>query len=309
MGGVRVPKKPMPIWAMILLPVLIALILLCVFILPESVRGWIAAEQGKRAMDSGRYSTAIKKYEQALERFPDSASIAAGLAVSYFQNEQMDKCRKMLELIEGKRLQSKLCSRVNEVIGLLDSTYHESDELAEIMGNYGQEELESTAAKLEAYLEEDSKDVMGIFQLANLNFDMGKYSEAKKLYMKAAGMAPGFYSAELNLAAVYRITGRYSESGECCRKVLTMNKEHPQAYVALSKLALEQGSNKEALSFALKAYEYDESDLQVLSNLCIAYHLNGMTADRDRLLGVLKQKDYYDMPALQSMLAGNSYNK
>ncbi|HWQ31080.1 MAG TPA: tetratricopeptide repeat protein [Negativicutes bacterium] len=303
------PKKPVPIWAMILLPVLIALIVLCVFTLPEAVRGRIASEQGRRALDSGRYSTAIKKYEQAMERFPDSGTIAAGLAVSYFQNEQMDKCRKVLDLIEGKKLPAKLCSQVNEIIGLLDSTYHESDELAEILDKYGQEELESTAAKLEAYLAGNGTDVMGIFQLANVNFDMGKYSEAEKLYIKAAGLAPGFYSAQLNLAAVYRITGRYSESGECCHKVLAMNKEHPQAYVALSKLFLEQGSYKEALSLAMKAYEYDEGDLQVLSNLCIAYHFNGMTAERDRLLDTLKQKDYYDMPSLQSILANNSHNK
>lgn len=309
MGGVRVPKKPVPIWAMILLPVLIALIILYVFILPETVRGRIAAEQGKRAMNSGRYSTAIKKYEQALERFPDSDIIAAGLAVSYFQNEQMDKCREMLALIEGKKLPAKLCRQINEIIGLLDSTYHESDELAAVLEKYGQEELERTAAKLEAYLAGNATDVMGIFQLANVNFDMGKYSEAEKLYKKAAELAPGFYSAELNLAAVYRITGRYSESGECCHKVLTMNKEHPQAYVALSKLSLEQGSYKDGLSLAMKAYEYDESDLQVLSNLCIAYHFNGMTAGRDRLLDALRQKGYYDMPSLQSILADNSNNK
>ncbi|MGE5678013.1 MAG: tetratricopeptide repeat protein [Pseudomonadota bacterium] len=303
------PRKPVPIWAVILLPVLIALIMLCVFVLPESISGRLAAEQGKRAMDSGRYSTAIKKYEQALERFPDSGTIAAGLAVSYFQNEQMDKCRKMLGLIEGKRLPARLCSQVNEIIGLLDSTYHENSELASVLGRYGQEELELTAAKLEGYLAGNSTDVMGLFQLANINYDMGKYNEAEKLYIKAAGLAPGFYSVQLNLAAVYRITGRYSEAGECCRRVLAMNKEHPQAYVALSKLSLKQGSYKEALSSAMKAYEYDESDLQVLSNLCIACHFNGMTADRDRLLEVLKQKGYYDMPALQSILADNSYNK
>ena len=298
-----------PIWAMILLPVLIALIMLSVFLLPKSIGGRIAAEQGRRALDSGRYSTAIKKYRQALEQFPDSATIAAGLAISYFQNEQLDKCREMLALIEGRKLPARVCSRINEIIGLMDSTYHEGSELTEAMGLYGQEELERTAAKLEGYLTGNDTDVMAIFQLANINFDIGKYAEAERLYIKAAGLAPGFYSAKLNLAAVYRIMGRYDESEECCLMVLDMNKEHPQAYVALSKLSLERRSFKEALSFAAKAYEYDESDLQVLSNLCIAYHYNGMAADRDRLLEVLKQKGYYDMPSLQSIIADNSYIK
>jgi tetratricopeptide (TPR) repeat protein len=103
---------------------------------------------------------------------------------------------------------------------------------------------------------------------------------------------------------VYRETGRFENAADSIEKVLKSNKEHPQAYVALSKLELSKHDNKAGLEYAEKAYEYDSGDLNVISNLSLAYHYNNMTAERDKLFAVLKQNNYYDTEALQSVFAG-----
>lgn len=298
-------KKPVPLQVKLLLPVLGAMLFSAAFIFPSFLSGVIACGRGRLAREEGRYSTAIKEYEQALRQFPDNASVIAGLAISYFHNEKMEECGRLLDHISGKRVSGRLSRQVNEIIAKMDGTYYESGELAEALKLYGREELEKTALKLEAYLKTNENDVMGIFHLANINFDAGRYEKAEKLYIRVLELEPEFYSAHLNLAAVYRKTGRLEKAVESCNKVLSLNKEHPQAFVALSKIEFGRGNPAAGLDYAVKAYEYDSSDTDIIANLCLAYHYNGMTGDRDELLDILSKKNYYGMPALQSVIEGS----
>jgi tetratricopeptide (TPR) repeat protein len=298
-------KKPVPLWIKITLLLTAAVLISSILGAAYTVKAAIAYEQGRRAQQDGNHSTAIKEYEQALKQFPDSASIIAGLAISYFHNERIDECRGLLDRIEGREVSRSLSRQVNEIVDRMDSIYYESKELREALKLYGQEELEITSEKLEKYLDKNKNDVMGIFHLANINFDIGKYAEAEKLYIKINELQPEFYTAYLNLAAVYRETGQLEAAAECCKKVLNSNKEHPQAFIALSKIELEGNNYKAGLEYAEKAYEYDSSDLDIVSNLCLAYHYNKMTSDRDKLLEILKQSNYYDTAALQSVFEGN----
>jgi len=296
-----VAKKPVPLWIKLALLFIIAVLISSIILFPSALKAGIAYEQGWSAQKDGRHSTAIKEYEQVLKQFPESTSILARLAISYFYNERIDECSELLDRIAGKKVSKSLSGQVNGIVDKMDSIYYESKGLGEALKLYGQEELESTAEKLEKYLDANKNDVMGIFHMANINFDMGKYSEAEKLYIKTVELQPEFYSAYLNLAAVYRKTGQLEKAAECCNKVLESNKEHPQALTALSKIELE-GNNVEAgLEYAKKAYEFDSGDLNVISNLCLAYHYNKMTGDRDKYFEILKQNDYYDIVALQSV--------
>lgn len=278
-----------------------AFLIASIALLPPVVKAASAYERGLIAQKDGRHSTAIKYFEKAQKSFPDNASIIARLAISYFYNERIDECTGLLGSIEGRRVGKELGRQVQEVEVKLASIYFESEELGEALRLYGQEELETTAEKLEAYLVGNKNDVLGIFQLGSVNFDMGKYDEAERVYRKALELQPDFYSAYLNLAAVYREQGEFEKAEECCRKVLERNAEHPGAFAALSRIELEGHNNKAALEYAEKAFEYDSEDQNILSNLCLAYHYNGMTAQRDEILELLREKGYYDTEALQSV--------
>lgn len=285
-----------------LIAVSAALLIFCILIFPSVIKAAIDCDRGRRAQQEGMHMTAIKEYERALERFPDSAAIIARLAVSYFHNEKIDKCRELLQRIAGRRLPAKLAGQVNDIVRKMDEMYYESGELLEALRLYGQEELERTASRLEAHLDKNKNDVMGIFHLANISFDMGKYNTAEMLYTRALGLQPEFHSANLNLAAVYRVTGNYEKSEECCQKVLGTNKEYPQAFIALSRLELQRGDYRLALEYAKKAYDLDNTDMQAAANLCIAYHYNGMAADRDKLYEALAQNNYNDLGALGAVI-------
>ncbi len=285
-----------------LIAVSAALLIFCVLIFPSAINAVIDCDRGRRAQEEGMHTTAIKEYERALERFPDSAVIIARLAVSYFHNEKIDKCRELLERLAGRRLPAKLAGQVNGIVQKMDETYYESSELLEALRLYGQEELERTASRLEAYMDKNKNDVMGIFHLANINFDMGKYSEAERLYTRALELQPEFHSANLNLAAVYRMTGDYEKAAECCERVLSSNKEYPQAFIALSRLELQRGDYRSALEYSKTAYDFDNTDMQAAANLCIAYHYNSMAADRDKLYEALTQNNYNDLEALRAVI-------
>ncbi|HYF75211.1 MAG TPA: tetratricopeptide repeat protein [Candidatus Nitrosocosmicus sp.] len=294
-------KKKVPLWIK-LIPLLAMTVLIASIVLfPAAVRAAVSYERGWEAQRNGRHSTAIKEYEEVLKQFPGSPSVMARLAISYFHNERIDECSELLDRIAGKEVSGKLSRQVNDIVEKMDSIYYESKELGEVLALYGQEELEKTAERLSRYLNANKKDVMGIFHMANINFDMGRYNEAEKLYIRAIELQPQFYSAYLNLAAAYRETGQLEKAVECCNKVLESNKEHPQVFIALSKIELKGNNTKAALGYAKKAYEYDSGDLHIIANLCLAYHYNKMNADRDKYLEMLKQNNYYDLAALQSV--------
>lgn len=294
-------KKPVPMWIKILLLFAAAVLISSIVVFPSVIKAAISYERGREAQRDGRHSTAIKEYEQVLKQFPNSASIIARLAISYFYNERIDECSELLERIAGKKVSGKLSRQVNGIVEKMDSIYYEGKELGEALKLYGLEELERTAEKVEKYLDVNKNDVMGTFHLANINFDIGRYAEAEKLYLRAIELQPEFYSAYLNLSAVYRETGQLDKAVESCNKVLKDNKEHPQAFIALSKIEFKGKNYKVGLEYAKKAYEYDSGDLSIISNLSLAYHYNNMTDERDKLFEILKQNDYYDTAALQSV--------
>ncbi|MHB1392759.1 MAG: tetratricopeptide repeat protein [Clostridia bacterium] len=294
-------KKPVPLWIKLVLLFVMAVLVTSIIVFPSALKAVIAYERGWEAQKDGRHSTAIKEYEKVLQQFPESTSILARLAISYFYNERIDECSELLDRIAGKEVSGSLSSKVNGIVDKMDSIYYESKELGEALKLYGQEELEKTAEKVGKYLGTNKNDVMGIFHMANINLDMGRYSEAEKLYIRTIELQPEFYSAYLNLASVYRETGQLEKAVECCNKVLESNKEHPQAFIALSKIELAGNNTKAGLEYAKKAYEYDSGDLHIISNLCLAYHYNKMTVDRDKYFEILKQNDYYDITALQSV--------
>lgn len=300
-GGVQVAKKKVPLWMKLVMLFVLALLITFITLFPSVLKAAVSYERGLEAQRDGRHSTAIKEYEEVLKQFPDSASIMARLAISYFYNERISECSELLDRIAGKEVSGSLSRQVNKIVEKMDSTYYEGKELNKALELYGQEELEKTAGKLAEYLSANGNDVMGIFHMANINFDMGRYAEAERLYIKAVGLQPEFYSAYLNLAAVYREQGQLEKAAECCNKVLESNKEHPQAFAALSKIELKGNNAGAALEYAEKAYEYDSGDLHIISNLCLAYHYNKMTDLRDKYFNILKQNEYYDLAALQSV--------
>ena len=294
-------KKPVSLRIKLVLLFVLAVLITSIIIFPSALKAVISYERGWVAQKDGRHSTAIKEYEQVLKQFPESTSILARLAISYFYNERIGECSELLDRIAGKEVSGSLRGKVNGIVDKMDSIYYESKELGEALELYGQEELERTAEKLDKYLNTNKNDVMGIFHAANINFDMGRYSEAEKLYIRTIELQPEFYTAYLNLAATYRETGQLEKAVKFCNMVLESNKEHPQAFIALSKIELKGNNVKAGLEYAKKAFEYDSGDLHIISNLCLAYHYNKMTVDRDKYFEILKQNDYYDMAALKSV--------
>lgn len=299
-------KKKVALWIKLAFIFVLALLITSVIMFPAALRAAISLERGYAAQMEGRHSTAIKEYEQALKQFPDSASITARLAISYFHNERIGECSELLDRIAGEKVSRSLSRQVNDIVEKMDSIYYESKELGEALELYGQEELEKTAAKLDRYLDTNKKDVMGIFHRANISFDMGRYTEAIKLYTSVIELQPEFYSAWLNLAAAYRENGQLEKAAECCKLVLEKNREHPQAFIALSKIELAANNPKAGLEYAEKAYEYDSGDLHIISHLSLAYHKNNMPAERDKYFEILKQNGYYDLAALQTVFGASS---
>ena len=97
-------KKPVSLWIKLVLLFVIAVFITSIIVFPSALKAVIAYERGWNAQKDGRHSTAIKEYEQVLKQFPESTSILARLAISYFYNERIDECGELLDRIAGKEV-------------------------------------------------------------------------------------------------------------------------------------------------------------------------------------------------------------
>lgn len=298
-------KYPVPIWIKIISLIIIGIVIFSLFKFPISLNAAVAYERGVKAESEKKYVTAEREYKKVVETFPNSTKAVAKLYVAYVKNDNLEKASKVFTKIEGEKLDDKeLLNQVNDVNSELSSMYSSTPELRKILESNGNKSNTDTLNKLQEYSKKNPSDSMAYLYTGSILFDMGKYNEAKEVYLKAAKINPKTYSINLNLAAAYRQLGEYNQAIGECRKVLDNNIESAQAYSALSKIELKRHNYKEALLLAKKAYEFDKTNLYSINNIAIVYHYNKMDKERDEMFAILKSRGYNDLNFTKGIFEG-----
>ncbi len=306
-------KRPIPLQIKITAIAFVLVIIVSLLKFPESIRIGIEYERGVRAEKSLKYVTAMRHFENAAKDFPDSDKIMVRLLSAYYENEKINEAYSTFDKLAGpspetKKMDKDLVTQVNVLMDKMDRYYSPSKELYDklkTMKNPTSEEIVNT---IKPFVDKNTKEVYGAYALADSYFEMNKFDEANAVLTKILASYPDFYSGQLLKAATLRELGQYDKSVECANEVLKHNSEDIGAFVTLSKIELKRKNNEKGLEYARQAYNLDNSDPYIISNLSLAYHYNNMIKERDdnfKTFQNLNSKDKYTIDFLNSIYSGS----
>jgi tetratricopeptide (TPR) repeat protein len=149
-----------------------------------------------------------------------------------------------------------------------------------------------------------SDDAVILFQIALFEAGLNQYDKALTNINSAYEKNPKYkWMLELK-ALISRRNNDIEEAGKICKENIADNNECVWAYRQLAVINLLKGENTFALENANKAYDLNKDFPYTGETLVIAYHFNGKTAERDKLLSELTINEQPDEPKLQDLISG-----
>ena len=88
------------------------------------------------------------------------------------------------------------------------------------------------------------------------------------------------------------------------RKALELEPGYAQAYSSMAVIELKRNNDAEALRLAKAAYDNDENDPVIASNLAVMHHYNGNVIERDKFTEIAKRLGYRNIEALKKIYSG-----
>jgi tetratricopeptide (TPR) repeat protein len=140
--------------------------------------------------------------------------------------------------------------------------------------------------------------------LGHAHEDMDSLDEAQVAYDNALEINPRRFEAITGKGILHRKRGEYELAMEAYRAALAIDPDYAQAYSSMAIIALKQYEDADALEYARRGYELDNTDPVIAANLAVAYHYNGEFDDRDRMARIAEQLGYANLDALRQVFAG-----
>jgi tetratricopeptide (TPR) repeat protein len=159
-------------------------------------------------------------------------------------------------------------------------------------------------AQLDGYLKDYPRDDLAWTILGNVYEDEDRDQEAQAAYDKALALNPRQADAVNGLGVLHRKRGDDDKAMESYERALRIEPANAQAYSSMAVIALRRSQDARALEWAKKAYHLDRSDAVVAANLAVAYHYNGDTAARDRMMGIAQSLGYAELDVLRKIYSG-----
>ncbi|XP_018412237.1 PREDICTED: transmembrane and TPR repeat-containing protein 3 isoform X2 [Nanorana parkeri] len=222
---------------------------------PDFKQAYIS--RGELLLKMNRPLEAKEAYIKALELDGANADLWYNLAIVYIElkdpNEALKNFNQALELNRRHKL------------ALFNS--------ALLMQESGNPKLRPEAKKrLLTYIEEETNDANGYFNLGMLAMDEKKDLEAEKWMKRAIQLQHGFRSALFNLALLYSQTARELEALPVLDELLRHYPDHIKGLILKGDILMNQKKDiKGAKKCFEKIIEMDPKNVQGKHNLCVVY--------------------------------------
>lgn len=125
---------------------------------------------------------------------------------------------------------------------------------------------------------------IGKFNLANLYYNRGNYTEAETFYLKALQQDEELHFVKLNLAYLYNRTKKNEQAEFLFRDYLKHEPEDAQAMYSFGLLLSEVQKYDESLTFLVKSYNLQPDRPRVAHNIAMMYDFRGKKAKAEEFL-------------------------
>jgi predicted TPR repeat methyltransferase len=206
----------------------------------------IAAHNALQAKD---FSTAIKKYQLALQESPRELEALHNLSLLYVQQGEVIKAKQLLETAQQQlpNILLKQLANVYRVAGDLDLAKKTFNEL----------------------LEKDSVDASSQNNLALIYYQEKNYQLAQQHFLKALEIDKSYFTAMYNLALTYKAQNKLEDAVACLLGLLSGDPDYAQANFLLGKILLEKKQTEEALKFLQRFVSQFPDDVEILQAVSV----------------------------------------
>ena len=120
----------------------------------------------------------------------------------------------------------------------------------------------------------NKKNIAAWQNLANIAFCNTEYEEALQYYQKMYDLNNNSYIAMINLANTYYYLGKYVMALDFAKRSMTRHPSSTTAYILAGNSLNSMGKYEKAIDMYLRAFELDNTNLEMLNSLSDAYRSN-----------------------------------
>ena len=238
---------------------------------PDNAAG--RALSGNIYLQMGNTEKAIEELEPLLESYPDNAELVSLLANAYASQREFNKAAELFDRSsklnpDDKDLALNL-ARTRLGAGEFDKAVEgletiasgeDGDQRAATMlvltylrgGEF--DKADETVEKLRKLL---PNSPLPDNYAASIDRARGDLKASEAHLKSALDIDPGFHTAALKLAQIYKTMGRLEDSKDVYRKILAMDSANTMALVGAANVAFDAGASEEAIELLEKALAAD----------------------------------------------------
>lgn len=306
----KLSKFSLPIWVKGFAALIMAILIVALMQFPNTLNTGISYERAVKFEQEKKYMSAMREYEKVVNTYPDSTTALCKLFIMQYKAGKLGYAAATYDKLVGRNVENEeLFSEVSSAFDNLNAWYAPSKEFYDLMNAAQNYNMEQVRDKIIEYVNNNPKEVFARVSLASILLDLGETGKAKEAALSILKEYPDFIDCSFLLGAIYRETKEYDKAIELYDKILENNVERADAYSAIARIELKRGNDEPGLDMALKAYDIDNSDPFITSNLVLAYHFNNMIVERDKTFEIFKnQKNYSekDFELLTSIINGTN---
>jgi len=272
-----------PVWIWIFAGGIAVIMLFSLFTLPRSISLGIHLEKGKKAVEAKMFNTAEKEFSKVLVKVPGNIEAEGNLLIAAFYNMDYETFNTQLKKLRDVKFEDKtLLDEIDKVM-LKAEGYVTNDTLEDFKKGFPDEaHIPDTA--WEGYVRRHEEDRYAAQEYAALLYDRKEYHRCDSLLDIILGSDYDYFPALMLGVNVRRDIGNLTGAMAYVDRILTINHESSWGLSARARTLLRQKKIKPGLDLALKLYDTDKQDVYAMSTLILAYHFNGLTAERDALI-------------------------
>lgn len=269
--------RPFPKWILFFMILILGISVFSLVKLPSVLAYGIAYEKGQQLSQEHKHVSALQQFEKVAKIFPKSAEIQFRLYESYFENGRIDEAYATLDklIAINEKPDGSFADKVNAITDKMDLYYTANEGFYQLSDQIKDMTLEEQLEKIETYIQTNQSDILAIYSLCDLYYEMERYTDIEALLEPKQESFPDWKLGLNTLIPVKRELGKYDEAKDYYETLIALNVEDPYAYISAVKVELKQKNDAKALELAQKALALSPDDSYIQGVMAMVYYYLG----------------------------------